>query len=319
MTKIISVYFNGTNDRNDVPEKGRISLATLLAHITINDVNNYSFCVNGCGVESRDIRDLGVVFGFHLQKQVLKIAKEIKDIIDESEDDIVLNIYGFSRGGIAAFSLCKELKQIAPERLTINVATVDPVPVNFIVSVCGDMFFGTKSTLSAAVADLTTCNNIANMLALFANRPLPDIYGFAPLLPALPTTCHSEIDVTPGRHESAVSFYKEGNSVRALNNESVLVCNRVIEFMKQWGTVYDFERLQLDDILVCPSDSPQLLDLYEELARQTVNDEVRSMHFSKTIFTTPGKYLNRYHQRLCNVQEEDIRGEDCALTIQNRN
>ncbi len=313
MTKFVSVYFNGTCDTSTVPEQGKISLAALLAHTTKTDSNNYSFCVNGCG-ESRDIRDFSVVFSFHLEKQVADIIKKIEQIIAESDDKIVLNVYGFSRGGIAAFLLCQKLKNSSKDRLTINVASFEPVPVNFITSVNGDRFFGTKSTLAAMVADLTECDNIDNMLILFTNQPLPDIWGFAPILPALPTTCKLEVDVTPGRHVSAVSFYKEGQSIQAQNNESAIVFHRIVGFMQQCGTTFNFQQLQLDDNLAS-GDSQQLLNLCTELANKTDDNKTRAMHLNNTIFTTANKaYLNIYHKKLSRV--EDTSDEDCILTIQ---
>src|SRR6185312_17424243 len=201
MTKIISVYFNGTDESNDVPKEkeGFISLAALLDHMTVkDDLNHHSICVNGCGIETEDIRDIGGIFTFHLEKQVLKIAKHVEETIANSDDKIILNVYGFSRGGAAAFLLCQKLKHISADHLTINIAALEPVPGNFITSVYGDLLLGTNSSLSAAVADLTDCNNIANMFVLFTNEPMPDIFCHAPILPALPINCKVEVDVTPG-------------------------------------------------------------------------------------------------------------------------
>lgn len=314
MAKIISVYFNGTCDNNDVPETGNISLAALLASITqTDDSNSYSFCVNGCG-ESRDIRDFGIVFSFHLEKQVLNIANQIENIMKESEEKITLNIYGFSRGGIAAFWLCQIFKHIPSERLTINVTSIDPVPVNFITSVYGDLLLGTHSTLSAAVADLSECMNIENMQVLFTNQPMPDIIGFAPLLPALPTSCILDIDVTPGRHETAVSFSKAGNSIHASNNESVLVFHRVVGLMQQCGTPFNFNQYQFNDNLISRD---SLLNLYRELAQTMTSSSTRSMHLGSSIFTTASKpYLNRHHQRLSAGETTD--DADCILTLKTK-
>lgn len=312
MTKIISVYFNGTGDSNDVPEKGTISLAALLAHITETSTGNYSFCVNGCG-ESKDIRDLKVVFGFHLEQQVLDIAKQIKRILDECEDNIVLNVYGFSRGAIAAFLLCKKLKNIPNDRLAINVAAFEPVPVNFISSVTVDRFFGSKTTLTAQVADLKGCGHIDNIIVLFTNQPFPDIFGFAPVLPELPTTSRLEVDVTPGCHVSAVLFDKDGLSIQAQNNESIVVFHRIVEFMQKCGTTFNFEQLAFSNNLVT-KDSQQLLNIYEELADQINSDKTREMHLEKNIFTRMNReYVNRHHQRLSQIKKPS--DDDCILTI----
>jgi len=279
-------------------------------------------------VETQDIRDLGAIFTFHLEKQVLKIAKQVEEMVKSSDDKIVLNVYGFSRGGAAAFWLCQKLKHISPDRLTINVASFEPVPGNFIMGVYGDLLLGTNSTLSAAVADLTECKNIADMLILYTNQPLPDIACHAPILPVLPTTCKTEVDVTPGCHKGAVAFYKEGESIQAANNESAIVFHRIVEFMQKCGTSFNFDRLRLDRDLVYSSKSkqestdPRLLRLYEGLAGKTAFSDAgqnRSMHLRNTIFTAKDskRYLNRYHQKLCNV--ENASDKDCVLSIQNRN
>lgn len=199
-----------------------------------------------------------------------------------------------------------------------NIASFEPVPVNFIASVNRDLFFGTKTTLAARVADLTRCDNIGNMLVLFTNQPLPDIWGFAPILPTLPTTCALEVDVTPGRHDSAVSFYKDGQSVQEQNIESAIVFHRIVEFMQKCGTTFNFELVQLSDNLVS-SDSEQLLDLYAELARNTEGNQARSMHLKNSIFTTANKeYLNIYHKKLGQklLQVQGVSDEDCILSMQ---
>ncbi|MBA3661446.1 MAG: hypothetical protein H0W64_06950 [Gammaproteobacteria bacterium] len=52
MAKTISVYFNGTDDNNDVPDVGVITLAALLNEITVKDENNISICLTGCGIDN---------------------------------------------------------------------------------------------------------------------------------------------------------------------------------------------------------------------------------------------------------------------------
>lgn len=324
MPKIINVYFNGTDDSNDVPDIGRITLAALLDQLTVKDeLDNFSICVNGCGVETQDIRDLGAIFTFHLEKQVTEIAKQIEDIAKFNQ--VTLNVYGFSRGGAAAFWLCQKLKHIPADKLSINVASFEPVPGNFVTGVYGDILLGTNTTLSAAVADLTACKNIKNMLVLFTNQPLPDIVCHAPLLPAFPSNCKTTVDVTPGCHKSAVSFYICGQAVRPTNTESAIVFHRIIEFMQQCGTIFDFTKLKLNSQLIhsteIKEDNSRLLKLYDELARKTAFSDhsiKRSMHLHNTIFTKADnkKYLNRFHQELLGKEAND---KDSMLSIEHTN
>ncbi|CAM2822564.1 hypothetical protein [Legionella worsleiensis] len=329
MAIIFSVYFNGTDDSNHVPEDGlgRITLAALLNHITIkDDHSSYSVCVNGCGVETNDVRDLGTIFTFHLEKQVIRIAEQVEQLVHNSDSNVILNVYGFSRGGAAAFLLCQKLKHIPSDRLTINVASFEPVPGNFITGVYGDILLGINSTLSAAVANLTDCRNLSNMLVLFTNEPLPDIACHAPILPAYPRTCKTEVDITPGCHKSAVFFFKKGAEVKPLNDESAIIFHRIVDFMQKCGTSFNFKLLDLHPNLICSNEYSEdtfidrrLLSLYEGLTRETFSSDVgksRSMHLRNTIFTAdnPKKYLNRFHQQISNV--EDINDKNSVLTLQ---
>jgi hypothetical protein len=323
MTKTVSVYFNGTDDSKHIPEYGNyVALAALLDQMTIKNNDNFSLCVEGCGIETQDIRDLGIIFAFHLEKQVLKVAKQVEDMVKSNKEKIILNIYGFSRGGVAAFLLAQKLKHISADFLTINIASFEPVPGNFIMGVYGDLLLGVGSTLSAAVADLTECKNIANALVLFTNQPLPDIACHAPIFPAFPATCSMDLDVTPGCHRGAVVFNKSGDSIGAANNESVIVFHRIVEFMKKCGTSFDFKQFQLANNLVQDEKSSALLDMYNELARKTHTKDggqKRSMHLRNVLFTAKDKkrYLNRYHQQLCGVKQ--INDGDCILSIENCN
>lgn len=322
MTKIMSVYFNGTDDSNHIPKLGRITLAALLDQLTVKDSNNISICVNGCGIETNDFRDLKVVFTFYLEKQVLNIAKKVEEIVKNSNENVILNIYGFSRGGAATFWLAQKLKHFSDNRLIINIASFEPVPGNFIISAHSDLLLGTNTTLSAAVADLTECKNIANMLILFTNKPLPDIACHAPILPAFPASSKTEVDVTPGCHKSAVAFYKRGDTIKPANNESAVAFHRIIEFMQKCGTTFNSSKYKLDCTLVYSNESKQtLLSLYDNLTRMASygRGQNRSMHLRNTIFTAVDnkQYLNRYHQQLCGV--ENINDKDCVLSIQNRN
>jgi hypothetical protein len=316
MTKIINVYINGSLDSNKMPLNGSISLATLLHHLTVRNDNSLSSCINGCALESYDIRDLYMAFSFHTGAQAARIAREVEQEVNDSEDPIVLNIYGFSRGAIAAFMACLKLKHVDRTQLTINVAAFDPVPLNFERSVKADMFFGTGTTLSSKVADLGTCLNVGEMLVLFTNRPYPGFMGFSPILPSLPDTSHFEVDVMPGKHEDAVAFTLNQGVVSAVNTQSILMFHRIVKFMQNCGTVFDFSRLQFDENLVVQADSEHLLGFYAEAVHNSAAQHDRSMHLNNKIHTIHSEeriYLNRHHQTLAGVAPND---DQCILTVE---
>lgn len=317
MTKIINVYFNGTDDANDIPLNGRVTLADLLNHLTVTDESKHTICVNGCGVDTKYFRDFNGIFAFHQEDQVIEVAKGVQAAVSNSIENVVLNVFGFSRGAAAAFLLAQKLKHIPSSSLTINIAAIEPVPGNFVTAVYGDMLLGVNMTLSAAVADLTKCHNIENMLVLFTNEPLPDFVCHAPILPAFPQSCKAEVDVVAGCHKNAVHFYKDGNAIHAYNTESEIVFFRIVEFMKKCGTTFDFSKYQLDASLTRSKEV--LLPLHDYLAAKHLilsNGRKRSMHLNNTIFTATEKkkYLNRYHQQLSGV--ENINDNDSVLSIQ---
>lgn len=319
MNKVISVYFNGTSEKDTIPDSGNISLATLLYAMTeVDNTNNFSICVEGCGVKSSDWRDLGGIFAFHLKKQVMNVVAQIEKIVRESETDnpIILNIFGFSRGGVAAFLLCQELKNYPIERLKINLFAIDPVPGNFISSVYGDIFWGINSTLSASVADLTNCLNISDMLVLFTSSPMPAIVCHAPILPAYPSSCHTEVDVTLGCHQEALAWSKSGDEIYPENNESGIVLPRVLTFLEKSGTRFNYHRFNLSYLTF---EKDVLLNHYHTLLKSDARKEpssTRAMHLGNTIFKVPArkKFLNRHHQELSGVTA--INDQDCLLTIE---
>lgn len=317
MTKIINVYVNGTLDSNEVPQNGSISLATLLHHLTVRNENSMSTCIKGCALESWDPRDLYLVFSFHSSTQAARIVHQVEQELNDSEEPIVLNIYGFSRGAIVAFMACLKLSHVDRSRLIINVAGFDPVPVNYQRSVKADMFFGTETTLSSKVADLSACSNVGEMLVLFTNRPCPSFMGFSPILPSLPVTSHFEVDVMPGRHEDAVAFTLDHGKISAVNTESILMFHRIVAFMQRCGTVFDFSLFRFDDNLVVPVDSNHLLGLYAQTAHDIAGQHDRSMHLDNQIHTSHSAdrvYLNRHHQTLAGVVPSD---DQCILTVEN--
>jgi len=137
----------------------------------------------------------------------MNIVQHVQDLLKENEEKICLNVFGFSRGGVAALLLAQKLKTIPRDRLTINIAALEPVPGNFTTTVDYDLTFKKNKTISSAIYDLSDCNNVDRILLLYINEPMPDVVGHAPILPILPETCRSEIDVTPGCHKGAATFY----------------------------------------------------------------------------------------------------------------
>lgn len=306
----MNIYFNGTANNNVVPnenQQGKITIPAILLKMSIQDENNISQAIEGCGMNNPDYRDCRKIFSFNLVKQVEQVAKEINQKIKSR--NINLNIYGYSRGGIGAFLLCKKLKLISPEKLTINVVVIDPVPGNFISTVQADFWFGGYTTLTAGVSDLSDCHNVQTMLLLYMNEPKPHIISiledqnaFAPLLPSYSKNTKADVDVMRGLHGHAVRFNSSYGVVNG-NSESILVLHRVIEFLKNSGAKFDFKKIHFENELyqLIINPTPEKLKQRYEIQNLLMRKETpyRDMHLSYRLFSRSGKkYLNKYHQTL---------------------
>jgi hypothetical protein len=196
----LNIYINGTDETNSIRNGGMTSLANVLHKLTVDDgsQNSHSICLEGCGVNNNDPRDLGVVFTFRLMNQIKQLENDIRVRVKNGHEKLRLNLYGFSRGGAAVFLLCQNLRDLSSSNIEINVVSSEPVPGNFITGVYADSFLGINYTLSSMVYDLSECKNIHNILVLFTNEPLPDISCHGPILPAFPQTAISQTEVLPG-------------------------------------------------------------------------------------------------------------------------
>lgn len=310
--KTLNVYINGTNQSNRL---GSISsLANVLHAMTIQDENQSSWCIEGCGINNPDSRDFGAIFTFYLEIQVNKIVDDIKNILISLNEKLVLNLYGFSRGGAAVFWICKKLKDIQPDLIEINVASFEPVPGNFVRSSYIDNVSGATTTLSSRIADLSDCKNINKMLVLFTNIPLDDIACHAPLLPIKPASASMIVDVVPGCHAGAQFFNITSEKwLNAYNHESALTFHYVTDFLKDCNTQFNQERFVF---------SPVLRSSQKEAIRTLLphlNDKLqqtkRSMHFYNEIRTNPeGQYLNLTHKKLV-TNQENADASNCILSV----
>lgn len=307
---IMNVYINGT----DTPKEATLwgtSLANVLHKMTVQSDEQSSVCLDGCGVNNGDPRDLGPIFTFNLEAQVDNLVKQIRAKIAERNEKLTLNLFGFSRGGAGVFWLCQKLKDIDSSTIEINVCSFEPVPGNFIRASYTDNISGFKSTLSAQIADLSDCKNINKMLVLFTDKPLPDIACHGPILPVMPKQTDVAIDVVPGCHKNAQAFYSSGQKIRADNDYSALSFHYVSRFLTNCGTFFNFKDYILEGAL---NPNANLINLLE-VQNARVSNGNRSMHFYNEIHSRSKQpYLNLLHKELVTGrQSKDAR--DCSLSI----
>lgn len=113
---------------------------------------------------------------------------------------LVLNVYGHSRGAVAALLLAKQLNRIDPAALEINLALLDPVPGNFIITSTLDFL---AISLAKKTMDLRACKHLKRVLALYPCEPLNAFAAHAPLFTLYPEHTEVEEEIIPGCHSSA--------------------------------------------------------------------------------------------------------------------
>src|ERR1700722_10640788 len=100
---IISCFFSGTsfsyNDRNELA-------GLLYKHINTDKEGQVAIGFNGCARNYGKFR--GGIFGAGLDVQCLEVIARVQAEI-KSGNTVKLNIFGHSRGGIAALMLAKQL------------------------------------------------------------------------------------------------------------------------------------------------------------------------------------------------------------------
>ncbi len=291
MNKTISVYFSGTGFSID----DREFLTASLYVRTEGSESQIKIGFSGCGV---DYGFRGGIFGSGLDEQCnYVIARVIQEI--NAGYQITLNVYGHSRGGIAALLLAKQLGNIDKEKLAINLALLDPVPGNFITTSSIDPF---EISLTNKTMDLSGCKPLKRVLALYPYLPLPAIVCHAPLLASYPKETEVDIEVVNGCHAQ----------VEQLSEPlSYLVKLRVEEFLVQNGTQLRTDR----DYKNAEAMKQTYLDCYQQDLdpdRQATSRETHSAQGMVITAKTGAKYLNSRHKSLAG----DSSQEPVALSIQ---
>jgi hypothetical protein len=162
-----------------------------------HDVDDYDtgplkISFDGCGVTHGN---WGVLLARGLDEQVQTVVNTVRELIRWTTVHVVA--VGLSRGGIACMKLARALSQFSNAQVTVSTLLFDPVPGNAVST-------GFPWTATSAF-DLSQCQNLIRVLALYPYEPLPDIAMHAPTLGRYnrETTLVQE-DVTMGCHQGAL-------------------------------------------------------------------------------------------------------------------
>ena len=193
-----------------------------------SSAGRFKIAFDGCGVTNGC---LGLVCGTGLRAQCAEVISHLKQLISE-RGSVTLNAVGLSRGAVGACYLAQMLASVDPSTLRVNLLLFDPVPGNFVWAARYCDPFG--CTNARASMDLTQCQNVQSVLALYPEEALPDLAVHAPSLPEWPANCDDvEEDVVLGCHQGALFAGRHGAGWR-----SCLSFTRIKAWLVARGTTF---------------------------------------------------------------------------------
>ena len=271
---------------------------------------------DGIGAE-RDL--LGIFFGVGADRQCHEVIVKVEEEIKKG-NQVILNIYGHSRGGVTGLLLAKQLSGVDPALLEINLAMFDPVPGNLIATSTFDVF---DLSFAQKTMDLRQCKPLKRVLALYAHHPnfagILDPF-FAPVFSLYPSSTDVEIDAVSGNHVTpqGILISKDNTQVvfTSMLYSSFIVFARVVNFLQQCGTEFDFKykltmRYDLRDDTTKRFETKTmnqlektLLEVYAEENKRLFSKSSKSSHSAEGLCIRTKSdsnnvlYLNRHHQQL---------------------
>jgi hypothetical protein len=307
MKVTISAFFGGTDHK--ISYTGYLaSLLNKYVDTSSTDQKNIGF--DGCGVTSSF---WGGIFGVGLDKQSLKVIKMVQAEIEKG-NTVTLNAYGHSRGAIGAQLLAKQLGEIDPKLLEINLGLLDPVSGNLITTSTLDQF---NISLAKKTMDLRDCKPLKKVLVLYPHEPLLTIAAHAPLISLYPEHTEVEEDVIAGCHaEAQFQREQEQGSIQFTNPESFISFARFYQFFKKAGTQFksinklnilgydenlDFKDVTIDEL------NEALKRVYTYVNSIFNGETYRDCHSATGLRINTKKsapYFNLHHQRLEGVDED---------------
>lgn len=288
MKKVINAYFSGSG----FEIKDTNFMASQFYKASISAENQINFGFDGCAIA---YKLGGMLWGTGLDEQCQKVIGKIETEL-KAGHEITLNVYGHSRGAIAALLLAKQLGQVDPSLLEINLALLDPVPGNLITTSTLDFL---DISLANKVMDLSDCKPLKNVLALYPYLALADYMCHAPLFPTYPRSANIDEDVTFGSHSQA-------EYIEIIHPISSIPAKRFYDFLTLNGSKFKNSALPEE----CYYDTDLIKKLYDELLPQ-VTASTRAAHSADRRYIevrssaeyTEVNYVNRHHQKLAGIED----------------
>jgi len=300
MKHTITMLFNGTGEGAKPLQYGDTlvySLANLLDRQTLG-----SHVFPGVGT-IHPIR--GFLFGTGIDAQCAQALAKIQPLLI-AQHQVILNLYGHSRGAISALLLAKKLSHIDPQQLEINIAMHDPVPGNFVIS---SQFDFMHLTLAQQAMRLKQCRPLKKVLSLYTNQPFPwyDVIGHAhaPLFPEYPSHTRVTEQIIPGCHSNAQLFQIQNQQLLIGDPGSLISYAAIARFLEETGTrfmskpatYYFHNNLSIE---ITASNQQDILAQAYDHAHEGIKTSFKRLgHNSRHISTNPeAAFFNPEHQRL---------------------
>mmetsp|Transcript_38842 Transcript_38842/g.93294 ORF Transcript_38842/g.93294 Transcript_38842/m.93294 type:complete len:337 (-) Transcript_38842:2-1012(-) len=314
--RTLSIFFEGTANRirSWVTQIAEYAEGTEAADISdlrqpIPEGSQFKMLFDGCGAA---YGFSGTVWGFGLEHQCKEVLTRVTELLKLGT--LRINAVGLSRGGVAVILLAQMLPQDQPvSQLQLNALLFDPVPGNLV-------WFARWSldTLAQRCKDISSCQHLCNVLALYPCDPLPDLAFHAPVLTTYPKTAHCKAreEVLLGCHQGALLSPQRDLSCQA-------ACIRIQEWLLEVGSPYRpcSSQFQARGVLTPEA----VLQKYDHALRQMVKGSSRSCHSldgRAEIVKDPegAEFVNHHHWHLAKKAGRDVPAEPglCAIRIAGR-
>ncbi len=164
----------------------------------------------------------GLLFGSGVETNV---KKTIEKLYLMRPQPTVVNLCGWSRGGITCAKIANELNRLGPplSRMAINIFAIDPVP-------------GSNTGGGSNWNNISISRNIRYYSAVLAQHDLRSwaMDSFQAVYPQLSEGTNVEVDVMPGSHSSIVEF----KGAAGKNATAELVYDMAQRFLRSHGTQF---------------------------------------------------------------------------------
>ena len=310
-TLTISAFFSGTDHKIDAASDDIWWLPTLF-HENVDHTDDNpktenpqkKIGYNGCAI---NYGFPGAIFGTGIDKDAKEVIEKIKAEIAKGHK-VVFNAYGHSRGAITALLIAKQLGNVNPKYLEINLFLHDPVPGNLLTTAALDPF---NISLANKTMDLRSCKALQNVITLYPHEALNPLMAHAPLFPRYPRHTNVEEEVIADCHAGAQYYTKIDERIH-FTPASFMAFARAFKFLKACGTQFrELPKIHISGIECdeeCdPNDQESieqfLIKVYEEENKKIHRKTTRAAHsatgLSIHVKSNPNiKYYNLHHQRL---------------------